>query len=281
MRELHVDEIIKSVRALSMETNYFLGNDVIEKMKENRENENSDTAKNVMDILLDNYEQAAKLKMPICQDTGISVIFVEIGQDLHIIGGDLRKALNEGVKQGYKDGFLRKSIVDDPVFLRKNTTDNTPAVIHFDIVEGDSLKITFAPKGGGSENMSSLQMMKPTQGINAIKKFVIDTVTDAGSNPCPPIVVGIGIGGTFERSAFLAKKSLMRELNVPHPNPDWGGIEEELLEKINKIGIGPQGLGGRTTALAVRILAEPCHIASMPVAINIQCHASRHKSIIL
>jgi fumarate hydratase subunit alpha len=281
MRELHIREITAAVRKLSIDSNFFLGQDVIDRMYEFRDKEVSETGKNVLNILLNNYELAAQRKMPICQDTGVTVIFLEIGQDLHIVGGDLRKAINEGVRQGYEDGFLRKSMVDDPVLKRKNTNDNTPAIIHIDIVPGENLKITLAPKGGGAENMSEVKMMKAADGIEGIVEFVVDRVCRSGANPCPPIIVGVGIGGNFEYSAYLAKKSLMRNLEESNPDPKWEEIEKEILTKINKLGIGPQGLGGRTTALAVNILTAPCHIASMPVAVNIQCHAARHKTTIL
>ncbi len=281
MRELHTEIISEAIADLAQEANFHLGEDVIDKMTEMKSKEESKVAHSVLDILMNNYEKAAKNRMPICQDTGISIVFLELGQDLHIVGGDLNEAVNEGIAFGYSDGYLRKSIVDDPVFERKNTRDNTPAVIHTKIVPGDKLKITFAPKGGGAENMSQLKMMTPAAGIEGIKDFVIETITNAGGNACPPVVVGIGIGGSFEYCAYLAKKSLMRDLNTPNPDSRLDELEEELLERINEIGIGPQGFGGKTTALAVRILSEPCHIASMPVAVNIQCHASRHKSVVL
>ncbi|MBN2789386.1 MAG: fumarate hydratase [Candidatus Delongbacteria bacterium] len=281
MREIHVDEIISSVKKLSIKANYYLGQDVIDKMKSMKETEESETAKEVMDILLQNYEMAVKEQMPICQDTGVAVIFVELGQDVHIVGGDFVESINEGVRQGYKDGFLRKSMVDDPVIDRKNTTDNTPAIIYTDIVPGDKIRITLAPKGGGAENMSEVKMMKAADGLEGVIDFVVDRIKRSGGNPCPPIVVGVGLGGNFEQSALLAKKSLLRNLNDPNPDPKWDKVEKDILAKINDLGIGPQGLGGRTTALAVHILTKPCHIASMPVAVNVQCHAARHKSITL
>jgi len=281
MREIHIDEIISSVKKLSIEANYYLGQDVIDKIKVMKETEESETAKEVLEILLQNYEMAAKEKMPICQDTGIAVIFAEVGQDLHIVGGDFTEAINEGVRQGYKDGYLRKSMVDDPIIDRKNTNDNTPAIIYTDIVPGDKLKITIAPKGGGAENMSEVKMMKAADGLEGVIDFVVDRVRRSGGNPCPPVIVGVGLGGNFEQSALLAKKSILRDLNDPNPDPKWDKVEKDLLSKINDLGIGPQGLGGRTTALAVHILTKPCHIASMPVAVNMQCHAGRHKSITL
>lgn len=281
MREIHVDEIISSVKKLSIEANYYLGEDVIDRIKSMKETEESETAKEVMNILLENYEMAAKEKMPICQDTGIAVTFIELGQDVHIVGGDFVEAINEGVRQGYKDGYLRKSMVNDPIIDRKNTTDNTPAIIYTDIVPGDKLKITIAPKGGGSENMSEVKMMKAADGLEGVIEFVVDRIKRSGGNPCPPIIVGVGLGGNFEQSALLAKRSLLRNLNDPNPDPKWDKVEKDILAKINDLGIGPQGLGGRTTALAVHILTKPCHIASMPVAVNVQCHAARHKSITL
>ncbi|MCD4820173.1 MAG: fumarate hydratase [Candidatus Cloacimonetes bacterium] len=281
MREINVKEIISAVKDLCINANYYLGEDVLSKIKKMREVEESDTAKDVLSILLKNYELAAQEKMPSCQDTGIAVVFIELGQEVHIVGGDFVEAINEGVRQGYKDGFLRKSMVDDPIIERKNTGDNTPAIIYTDIVQGDKLKITIAPKGGGSENMSEVKMMKAADGIEGVIDFVVDRVTRSGGNPCPPIIVGVGLGGNFEQSALLAKKSLLRNLDEPNPNKKWAELEDLLLKKINKIGIGPQGFGGRTTALAVLVLSKPCHIASMPVAVNIQCHAARHKTIIL
>lgn len=278
MREIHVDKIVPVVRELCMNANFYIGDDVMKKLRDFYEKEESPTAKEVLKIIIDNYELAADVKMPTCQDTGVAVVFIEIGQDVHITGGDFVEAINEGVRQGYKDGYLRKSMVDDPIIDRVNTKDNTPAIIYTDIVPGDKLKITIAPKGGGSENMSEVKMMKAADGLEGVMDFVVDRVRRSGGNPCPPIVVGVGLGGNFEQSALLAKKSLLRDLDDKHPDPKWAKVEEELLERINKLGIGPQGLGGRTTALGVKILTKPCHIASMPVAVNIQCHAARHKS---
>lgn len=278
MRQIDVKEIIPIVKKLCMEANYYMGEDVIEKIKEFRDKEESDTAKEVLTILLDNYELAAKEKMPICQDTGVAVVFAELGQEVNLTGGDFTEAINEGVRQGYEEGYLRKSMVSDPIIDRVNTKDNTPAIIYVDIVPGDKLKITVAPKGGGSENMSEVKMMKAADGIEGVVEFVVDRVKRSGGNPCPPVIIGVGLGGNFEQSALLAKKSLLRPLTEPNPDQKWAKVEDELLEKINNIGIGPQGFGGRTTALAVNILQRPCHIASMPVAVNVQCHAARHKS---
>lgn len=278
MREIHVDEIVPVVRDLCMTANFYIGDDVMNALRDFHEKEESPTAKEVLKILIENNELAAEVKMPTCQDTGIAVVFAEVGQDVHIAGGDFVEAINEGVRQGYKDGYLRKSMVDDPIIDRINTKDNTPAIIYTDIVPGDKLKLTIAPKGGGSENMSEVRMMKAADGLDGVMDFVVDRVRRAGGNPCPPIVVGVGLGGNFEQSALLAKRSLLRDLDDTHPDPKWAKVEAELLERINKLGIGPQGLGGRTTAIGVKILTKPCHIASMPVAVNIQCHAARHKS---
>ncbi len=281
MREIDVKEIIPVVKKLCIDANYYIGEDVLDKIKEFYEKEESPTAKEVLAILLENYELAAKEKMPSCQDTGVAVVFVELGQDVHLVGGDFYEAIHEGIRQGYKDGYLRKSLVDDPIIGRVNTKDNTPGLIYTDIVPGEKIKITVAPKGGGSENMSEVKMMKAADGIEGVVDFVVDRVRRSGGNPCPPIVVGVGLGGNFEQSALLAKKSLLRPLNESHPEKKWAKVEAEILEKVNKLGIGPQGFGGRTTALAVSIMYKPCHIASMPVAVNIQCHAARHKTAVI
>ena len=281
MREVNVKDLIPVVKKLCIDANYYIGEDVTNKIREFKAKEESDTGKEVLDILLENYELAAKESMPICQDTGIAVTFVELGQEVHLIGGDFTEAINEGVRQGYIDGYLRKSMVDDPIIDRVNTKDNTPAIIYTDIVPGDKIKITITPKGGGSENMSEVKMMKAADGIEGVVDFVVDRIKRSGGNPCPPIVVGVGLGGNFEQSALLAKKSLLRDLDQENPDPKWAKVEKEILEKINNLGIGPQGLGGRTTALGVHILSKPCHIASMPVAVNVQCHAARHKSAVV
>jgi len=281
MREVNVKDLIPIVKKLCIDANYYIGEDIITKIKEFKEEEESPTAINVLNILLENYQLAVDEQMPICQDTGIVVIFVELGQDVHMYGGDFTEAINEGVRQGYKDGYLRKSMVDDPIIDRINTKDNTPAIIYTDIVPGNKIKITVAPKGGGSENMSEVKMMKAADGIEGVIDFVVDRINRSGGNPCPPIVVGVGLGGNFEQSALLAKKSLLRSLTEKNPNPKWAKVEDEILEKVNDLGIGPQGFGGRTTALAVHILSKPCHIASMPVAVNVQCHADRHKSAVI
>ncbi len=278
MRELNVSEITSAVKKLCMKANYELGEDVYNCLKTSQGKETTEVGKNILGMIIENAEIAKNEQVPICQDTGFSVFFIELGQEVHLVGGTLTDAVNEGVRQGYAEGYLRKSIVEDPL-RRVNTKDNTPAVIHLELVPGEELHITIAPKGGGSENMSEVKMMKPADGVDGVKDFIIDRVTRSGANPCPPIVVGVGIGGTFEKSAMLAKKSLLREVGDRNPDPFYAEMEEEMLEKVNKIGIGPQGLGGRTTALELFIEAHPCHIASLPVAVNINCHAARHKHI--
>jgi fumarate hydratase subunit alpha len=258
-----------------MDANYFLNEDIVDRFKKAKEEESFGMAKNIIDILMENADIAREEKMPICQDTGMAVVFVEIGQDVHITGGSIEDAINEGVREGYEEGFLRKSVVADPI-NRVNTKDNTPAIIYYNIVPGEDIKITVAPKGFGSENMSKIKMLKPSDGAAGVKKFVIDSVKEAGPNPCPPIIVGVGIGGTFEKAAFLAKKALIRPIDVENTNPYYADLEKELLEEINRLGIGPQGFGGRTTALSVNIETFPTHIAGLPVAVNISCHATRH-----
>jgi fumarate hydratase subunit alpha len=280
MREIAPQDIIKTVKDLCIDTNYNLGEDVQKVLREGYEKEESPVSKATLKQIIDNFEIAKEGEFPICQDTGFSVFFVEMGDQVCVKDGNLFEAINEGVRQGYTDGYLRKSILSDPI-ERKNTGDNTPAVIHLDIVKGDKLKIICAPKGGGSENMSEVKMMKPAEGVEGVKEFVIDKVRRSGSNPCPPIVVGVGIGGTFEKCAEMAKKSLLREIGSKHPNPFYADLEAELLEKVNKLGIGAQGFGGTFTALAVFIETYPCHIASFPAAVNINCHAARHKEVIL
>jgi len=276
LRELDVARITEAVRELSIETNIYLPDDVKNALREALDREESPLGREILQVILENLDIAEREKMPICQDTGVAIVFLEVGQDVHLTGGDLEGAINEGVRQGYSEGYLRKSMVDDPVMRRKNTTDNTPAIIYTRIVPGDRVKITFAPKGGGAENMSEVRMMTAADGIEGVKDFVVDRVARSGGNPCPPIVVGVGIGGSFERCAMLAKEALMRPIGESNPDPEYDSVEKELLKRINNLGIGPQGLGGRTTALAVHIRTVPCHIASMPVAVNVQCHASRH-----
>jgi len=281
MRELNVDVITNTVEKLCIESNYFLPRDVKKALEDAVLKEESPVGRDTLLDILKNAEIAARNQVPICQDTGLTVVFVELGQDLRVVGGDFYEAINEGVRRGYKNGYLRKSAVDDPFLLRKNTGDNTPAIIHTTIVKGDKLKIIIAPKGGGSENMSALRMLTPSEGVKGIKKFVIDTVDKAGSNPCPPVIVGVGIGGTVEMTALIAKKALLRTVGEHNPNSEVAKLENELLEEINNLGIGPQGFGGRITALAVNIETFPAHLASMPVAVNIQCHAARHKEAVL
>ena len=280
MREINVKEIENAVRNLSIEANYYVGEDKKDALIEFKKNEPFKIAEEVLDKIILNDEIACKEQMPMCQDTGMACVFLEIGQDVHFVGGLLEDAINEGVRRGYEEGYLRKSVVKDPID-RVNTKDNTPAIIYYDIVPGDKVKITLAPKGFGSENMSRIGMLKPADGLEGVKKFIIDTVEQAGPNPCPPMVIGVGIGGTFDKAAYLAKKALLRPINVRNSNEFYKNLEEELLEKINKLGIGPQGFGGRTTALGLNIETYPTHIAGLPVAVNINCHATRHKDITL
>ncbi len=275
MREIHVKLITEKVRDLCMEANTDLGEDVLQAFDRAMEKEESPLGVEILKELKENARIAKEESVPICQDTGFAVVFVELGQDVHLVGGNLNEAIQEGVRQGYRDGYLRKSICHP--FKRVNTGDNTPAIIHTEIISGDHIKIMVAPKGGGSENMSRVTMLTPSDGIEGIKRFVVQRVKESGSNPCPPTIVGIGIGGTFEQAAFLAKKSLLRPLNSKNSDIELDQLESEILTEINQLGIGPQGLGGRTTSLAVHILMMPCHIASFPLAVNIQCHAQRHK----
>ena len=278
MRQVNVSEITGIVQQLCIENNIYLDEEVINKIEEFSKKEDSQIGKQILEQILINAKLATDENRPMCQDTGIAVIFVELGQDVHISNGKFYDAINDGVKLGYTKGYLRKSVVEDPVFDRKNTKDNTPAIIHTEIVPGDKIKITVASKGAGSENMSEIKMLKPADGIVGVKDFVIDRIKRSGGMPCPPIIVGIGVGGNFEQCAYLSKKALLRPLNTRNPDPKWNAVENELLTKINRLGIGPMGLGGRTTALAVQILTMPCHIASLPVAVNLQCHAHRHKT---
>ncbi|MEO0091222.1 MAG: fumarate hydratase [candidate division WOR-3 bacterium] len=280
MKEIKYQDIVDTVAKLCIDANCLIGDDIINAFKNGLKIEESPTGKEILQQLIDNAEIAKKEMIPACQDTGTAVVFLEVGSDIRVIGGELFDAINAGVAKGYKEGYLRKSIVADPL-RRKNTGDNTPAVIHTEIVPGDKLKITVAPKGGGSENMSEVKMLTPAAGWEGIKKFVVDRVMRSKANPCPPILVGVGIGGNFEKVAYLAKKALLREVGSVHPDPFYAEKEKELLEEINKTGIGPQGFGGRVTALAVFIETYPCHIASMPTAVNINCHAARHKSSVL
>ena len=279
MREVHVGEITKTVRDLFIDANINLGEDVLNALEQALEMEESPIGKEILKELIENARVAREEEMPICQDTGLAVVFLELGQEVHLVGGDLIEAINEGVRQGYKEGYLRKSACHP--FTRKNTGDNTPAIIHTEIVPGDRIKIIAVPKGGGAENMSRVVMLTPAAGLEGVKEFVVQRVKESGANPCPPIVVGVGIGGTLEEAALIAKKALLRPLGSKNPDPEAAAIEEDLLERINRLGIGPQGYGGRVTALAVHVNMVPCHIASLPVAVNIQCHAHRHKEKVI
>lgn len=279
MRSVQAQEITEAVAKLCIDANYYLSEDIFNALNEGKEKEESALGREILGQLVENACIARNENMPICQDTGMAVVFMEIGQDVHIEGGDLKAAVDAGVAKGYTEGYLRKSVVDDPMFIRKNTNNNTPAILHIDIVPGEKIHITLAPKGFGSENMSAVKMLTPSAGVAGLKKFVTDTVAAAGSNPCPPIVVGVGIGGTFEKAAFLAKKALLRPINTRNADPVYAKLEEELLELVNKTGVGPQGLGGITTALGVNVEYFPTHIAGMPAAININCHATRHAEV--
>lgn len=279
MRTLDASLIVPKVKELCMSANYYLGDDVLKAFNEGLEKEESPAGKAVLEQLIENARIASEEKVAMCQDTGFAVFFVELGRDLHI-EGDLYEVINEGVRQGYEEGLLRKSIVSHPL-NRVNTKDNTPAIIHVEFVPGDKLKIIFAPKGGGSENMSTMAMLKPSDGKEGVVNFVVGAVKKAGPNPCPPIIVGVGIGGTFEKAPYLAKKALLRHLGDRSPIPENAELEEEIERKVGDLGIGPMGFGGRVTALAVQVESHPCHIASLPVAVNIQCHAARHKEVIL
>ena len=280
MREIKVSAIIDLIEKLCIDANYYLNKDIMQAFSRCLACEESDVAKSVLGTLIENAEIAGREQAPICQDTGMTVVFIETGMDVHISGGDLEQAINEGVRRGYEKGYLRKSVVRDPVD-RVNTLDNTPAVIHYSIVSGDKIKITVAPKGFGSENMSALKMLTPSAGIEGVKNFVIETISAAGGNPCPPIIVGVGVGGTMEKCAYLSKKALLRPVGTGNTNPFWDSVEKELLERINALGIGPAGFGGRTTALGVHIEPFPTHIAGLPVAVNVGCHVTRHAEGIL
>ena len=280
MREIQCSKITEVIRKLCIEANEHLPEDVKCAIKTARKEEDGEIAKGILDNIIENYEIADRENVPICQDTGMAVVFMEIGQDVHITGGDLTECVTEGVRQGYTDGYLRKSVVKDPI-RRGNTGDNTPAILYTEIVPGEQIKITVGPKGFGSENMSRIMMFKPSAGLEGIKDFIIETVKFAGPNPCPPMVVGVGIGGTFDRCALLAKKALMRPLGSSNKDPFYADLEKELLLKINSLGIGPQGLGGRTTAIGLNIETFPTHIAGMPCAVNINCHVTRHKTEVI
>ncbi len=280
MRQISVAEITKAVSELCINSNYYISPDIKEAFCKAQNNETSFLSKNVIDKLIENSDIAKEQSIPICQDTGMAVVFVDIGQDTQIIGGNITNAINEGVAKGYKEGYLRKSVVKDPID-RQNTGDNTPAVIHYNIVDGENIKITVSPKGFGSENMSALKMLKPSAGIKGVKEFIVETVKQAGPNPCPPIIVGVGVGGTMEKSAIIAKKALLREIGSRNEDGYWQKIEEELLEEINSLNIGPAGFGGKTTALAVHINTFATHIAGLPVAVNIGCHVTRHAEAVI
>ncbi len=280
MREIQVSAITDVVERLCIEANTKLPGDVKCAIERCRGCEDGSIAQGVLDKIIENYNIADCENVPICQDTGMACVFLEIGQDVHLVGGNLTDAVNEGVRRGYDKGYLRKSVVGDPV-RRGNTGDNTPAMIYTEIVPGENVKITVGPKGFGSENMSAIRMFKPSAGLQGIKDFILETVEIAGPNPCPPMVIGVGIGGTFDKAALLAKKAIMRPLDTHHPDPFYAALEDEMLEKVNKLGIGPQGFGGKTTAIGLNIETLPTHIAGMPCAININCHVTRHKTEVL
>ena len=280
MRELHVSKITECIEGLCISANTYLSKDIKEGICNCLTCEDGKLGKEILEQLIENYTIAEESQVPVCQDTGMAVVFLEIGQDVHLIGGDLTEAVNEGVRRGYEKGYLRKSVVADPL-RRINTKDNTPAMIHMEIVPGDRLTVTVSPKGFGSENMSAIRMLKPSAGVEGIKEFILETVEMAGPNPCPPMVIGVGIGGTFEKAAYIAKKALLRPIDSSHEDPYYAQLEEEMLEKINALGIGPQGYGGKTTALGINIETLPTHIAGMPCAVNISCHVTRHSKEVL
>lgn len=280
MREISTELIRDTIEKLCIDANCHLPGDVKCAIESCRKCEDGLIAQGILDDIIKNYEIADEENVPICQDTGMACVFLEIGQDVHIVGGDLTEAVNEGVRRGYDKGYLRKSVVKDPI-RRGNTGDNTPAMLYTEIVPGENIKITVGPKGFGSENMSAIRMFKPSAGLQGIKDFIIETVETAGPNPCPPMVVGVGIGGTFDKAALLAKKALMRPIDSENPDPYYADLEKEMLEKINELGIGPQGFGGKTTAIGLNIETLPTHIAGMPCAININCHVTRHKSEVI
>ena len=279
MRNIEAAKVTEVVRRLCIEANCHLTKDLKDCIVECRKNETFPVAQGILDQIIENYGIADENNVPVCQDTGMACVFIDVGQDVHV-EGNLEEAIHEGVRQGYKDGYLRKSVVRDPLD-RVNTGDNTPAMIYYNIVPGEQIKITVAPKGFGSENMSQIKMLKPSDGLQGVKDFVVKVVEDAGPNPCPPVVVGVGVGGTFDKAAFMAKKALTRPVDSHNEDPFYAALEDELLEKINALGVGPQGFGGRTTALAVNIEKCPTHIAGLPVAVNINCHVTRHKTEVI
>ena len=281
MRDIHVSEITETLARLCVEANYYLPEDVLDALKKARRDEEAPGARKVLDMILQNSEVAQEKQIALCQDTGTTVLFLDLGQDVHIVGGDLTEALAEGIRQGYKDGFLRNSMVRQPFSARINTGDNTPPIVHTDIVPGDQLKITILPKGGGCENMSRLAIMRPGDGKQGVIDFALRTIEESGGNPCPPLIVGVGIGGTAEHVMYLAKRSLLRKVGEHNPDPEVAALEEELLERVNASGIGPQAWGGRSTALAVNIETHATHITSLPVGVNLQCHSARLKTAVL
>jgi len=280
-REIHCVDITDTVARLCVEANYHLGDDVVAALRRGLEQEESPMGRQVLEQILRNAEVAREEEIPLCQDTGLAVVFLQLGQDVHVVGGSLTEAIQEGVRRGYEEGYLRKSIVERPFSARINTGDNTPAVIHTEIVPGDRLRIVVTPKGAGSENMSALGLLKPADGREGVIRFVVEAVDRAGANPCPPTIVGVGIGGSVEKAMLLAKHSLLRKVGQPSPEPEVAALEHGILSRVNDLGIGPQGLGGRVTALAVHIETFPCHMASLPVAVNIQCHSARHREALL
>ena len=281
MRDIHVSEITETLARLSVEANYYLPEDVLDALKKARRDEEAPGARKVLDMILQNSEVAQEKQIALCQDTGTTVLFLDLGQDVHIVGGDLTEALAEGIRQGYKDGFLRNSMVMQPFSARINTGDNTPPIVHTDIVPGERLKITILPKGGGCENMSRMAILRPGEGKGGVIDFTLRTIEESGGNPCPPLIVGVGIGGTAEHVMYLAKRSLLRKVGEHNPDPEVAALEEELLELVNASGIGPQAWGGRSTALAVNVETHPTHITSLPVGVNLQCHSARLKTAVL
>lgn len=281
MKEIKAKDVTSTVARLCTEANFFLGDDVLAALRKAREEEESPVARQILNQILENAAIAAKDEMPLCQDCGLAIVFIELGQEVRISDGDLYQAVDEGVRQGYAEGYLRKSAVRQPFSARVNTKDNTPAIIHTEVVPGDQLKITVAPKGGGSENMSRFTVLKPAQGRQGVVDFVVSAVEEAGSNPCPPTIVGVGIGGSAEKAMILAKKALLRTVGEPSPDQEVAELEKELLQRINATGVGAGGVGGRITSLAVHVETFPAHIASLPVAVNLQCHSARHKEAVL
>ena len=281
MREIHASQVTQTVRELLLKANFYIGQDILSCLREMEKTEKSPLGKMVLQQIIENDEIAAKEEIAICQDTGMAVLFVEYGQDVHVVGGSFQDAVEEGVRQAYAQGYLRKSVVADPLFDRRNTGDNTPSITHVKIIPGDRIKFLVTPKGFGSENMSATNMLKPADGVEGVKAFVLETVKRAGPNPCPPVIVGVGIGGTIDKVVQLAKFATLREVGKRHPDPRYAKLEEELLDAINKTGIGPAGFGGTTTALAVNIEHYPTHIAGLPVAVNIVCHAARHAEAVI